>query len=241
MSTLMGHFVLGYPSLERSIEIALEYAANGVTYLECQFPFSDPSADGPVISKANIAACKYSNDELFSALKQISEQTDKEIVMMSYITRIHKIGYELFFDTCKSFGITNYILPDIPYDEAVRTGLLKTMSSKECNLIPVISRNTSFERIKMMDSFNFPFYYLMSYYGTTGKDFDANQKLITFITNLKEVTQKKFGIGFGVKSKNQINDICKIADFAIMGSELLKYADSSEDMISFLKTLLIEE
>ena len=233
----MGHFVLGYPTLERSIEIAQEYSQNGVDILECQYPFSDPSADGSIITEANLVACNYSNKELMDTLKIIANTCKVPIVLMSYITRIHHIGYLNFFKSCKEMGISTFILPDIPYDEAIRTELVQTLNGLECTLIPVVSANTSTERLIEIDTYHFPFYYVMSYFGTTGNTFSDNPKLIAFIKKLRKISSKEIGIGFGVQTREHVSQINSIANFAIMGSELLKHASSKEQLLPFLKTL----
>lgn len=235
---IMGHFVLGYPNLERSIEIALEYEKEGINILECQFPFSDPSADGTIISEANIQAAKYSTDELFEALAVISKKTSVPIILMSYITRIHVIGFDFFFSKCSELNINQFIIPDIPYDEAMRIGLIDQMDIFACKLIPVISTNTCTQRIKEMDKYSFPFYYLMSYYGTTGNDIELNETLKIFVKQLNSFSNKKIGIGFGIKNKHQIDEISIFADFSIIGSELLRHSKDSMSLKKYIHQLI---
>jgi tryptophan synthase alpha chain len=238
---IMGHFVLGYPNIERSIEIALEYVKQGINLLECQFPFSDPSADGTIISEANIHAAKYPTDELFDALLSISKQTNVPITLMSYITRIHAIGFDLFFSKCSKMGITEFIIPDIPYDEAIRIGLIEKMSEFSCKLIPVISTNTNIQRVKDMDTFSFPFYYLMSYYGTTGADIDLNEQLKRFVQDVKSFSKKDIGIGFGIKNNAQVSAISAFADFSIVGSELLRQSKTNQLLGEYIQELTLSK
>ena len=235
---IMGHFVLGYPTLERSIEIAVIYQKNGIDILECQFPFSDPSADGALISDANQIGARYSNEELFDGLNSLAERINIPIVVMSYITRIHKIGLNSFFKICSTIGITEFIIPDLPFDEAIRLKILEEMNEYKCSLIPVISVNTDFERIRQMDKNNFSFYYVMSYYGTTGKTIDLTTELHEFVSKVKAFSKKNIGIGFGIKTKQQINEISRFADFSIIGSELIRQSETDLKLTTYIRSLI---
>ena len=111
------------------------------------------------------------------------------------------------------------------------------MKDHKCSLIPVISANTDFERIRKMDKNKFSFYYVMSYNGTTGNTIDITINLQEFVSNIKSFSQKKIGIGFGIKTKQQIIDISRFADFSIIGSELIRQSETEKKLTSYIRSL----
>jgi tryptophan synthase alpha chain len=239
MNKIMGHFVLGYPNIEKSIEIAQIYSETGINYIECQIPFSDPSADGSVITMANHAAANITMDQCLDALAKISTTVNSEIVIMSYISRLYHYGLEKLFTFFKEHKINNIIIPDLPFDEAERIGIAELARNYKVNLIPVISLNTSIERIKLIDQNRFPFYYLVSYFGTTGKKIENYDIIKEKINKIQAFSSKEIAIGFGIRDQEDMKRVFNISTIAVIGSELIRQSENLDNLRQLLVTLNI--
>ena len=237
MNKIMGHFVLGYPNLEKSIEIAKIYSETGIDYIECQIPFSDPSADGPVITLANHKAANLSMDSCLEALKEINKSVNSEIVIMSYISRLDHYGLDKIFSFFQKENIKNLIIPDLPYDEAAHFGIKKISESYDINLIPVVSLNTNINRIKEIDKQSFPFYYLVSYFGTTGKKIENYEIIRSKIEEIKTFSDKEIAIGFGIKDEKGVREVFNVSSIAVIGTELIRKSENLNELRDFLMNL----
>ncbi|MFB0990551.1 MAG: tryptophan synthase subunit alpha, partial [Porticoccaceae bacterium] len=133
---VMAHVVCGYPSFEANMQ-ALEIMADaGIDLVELQFPFSEPSADGPLFVKANEQSLKSGTtvDQCFEFMKQASERFPFKILMMGYYNTAFIMGEEVFVKRLKDAGGVGYILPDLPVEESANLHRL----SEEAGIEPII-------------------------------------------------------------------------------------------------------
>ena len=109
----------GDPNLETTAKIVREAVANGADLIELGIPFSDPTAEGPVIQSANIKALAagVTTDKVFDLVRDLRKDVTIPMVFMTYANVVYSYGAEKFISTCKEIGIDGLILPDIPYEE----------------------------------------------------------------------------------------------------------------------------
>ena len=109
----------GDPNLETTAKIVREAVANGADLIELGIPFSDPTAEGPVIQGANIKALAagVTTDKVFELVRDLRKDVTIPMVFMTYANVVYSYGAEKFISTCKEIGIDGLILPDIPYEE----------------------------------------------------------------------------------------------------------------------------
>ena len=90
----------------------------GSTYLEVQFPFSDPTADGTVIQTACSRALEqgFKTEGGFELIARIREHSDTPVFLMCYANTIFFHGMEAFLDRCHSCDVRGIIVPDLPLD-----------------------------------------------------------------------------------------------------------------------------
>jgi len=117
---IMTHVVCGYPSFEdnwKELEIMQEF---GVDLVELQFPFSEPSADGPLFVKANQEAIRNNVhvEDCFAFMQKASEAFSFKTIMMGYYNTVFKTGHRRFLEHLRDAGAVGFILPDLPVDEA---------------------------------------------------------------------------------------------------------------------------
>jgi len=241
---IMTHLVAGYPDIDSSFEIAEILISSGVSSLEIQFPFSDPTADGPAIEKAcSIALEKgFKVDEGFSLVKKITSVTDIPVFIMTYGSIVFARGIEKFVKDCASSGAEGIIVPDMlfDYDE----GLGRTCRSYNIECVPVIVPSMKNERIKKVADLGCGYIYAALRSGTTGVKTVIDHSCISFLENLNK-SGSKIMAGFGLRSREQISQLEGLADYYIVGSAIAGMIDTitgeagSYDKIGdYIKTLL---
>jgi len=217
LKNLVAYITTGYPSLEFTVDMALALGEAGVDTLELGMPFSDPVADGPVIEKANLKALQngFKLEHLFDASKKITPHMDT--LWMGYFNPFYHKGMEFFIEEAKRSGVSGFIIPDLPLEEAKP---YKPMM-KEANLalIDFIAPTDSEERIKEIVTDAQKFIYLVAYAGITGAG--QSEELQPIITTIKEYTKTPVYVGFGVDEKTA-KDKAKGVDGVIVGSAFVK-------------------
>lgn len=226
---VMTHVVCGYPSFEDNMKELEIMAAHGVDFVELQFPFSEPSADGPLFVKANQESVESGTTvaQCFEFMAEVTRRFDFKVLMMGYYNTCFKMGHETFVNRLKAAGACGYILPDLPIEEA---GELHALS-KAAGLTPVIlmaPTNTD-ERLAKLGKASDGLVYCVARKGVTGSKTDMNQEVVTFLDRCRETTDAALGVGFGVSSKEDIDFIGQHGDIAIIGTAALKAWESGRE------------
>ncbi len=238
---VMAHLVLGYHSLESSLRTAEQYIHAGVSILELQIPFSHPTADGPVITKACQEATRQgvSIQACIEAIQGLRAQFPKqEIMVMSYLNRIYTYGFQAFVNEMELLGVNHLIIPDLPAD--VSKSFLGPRSSLK--LVPVLAANTSDARLEKLLGSGFDFFYLMSDFKITGSEFSLHPRLQSLITRIRNhhssatLPSPRIGIGFGISTPQQAQLVASTVDVAIIGSALIQ-AQNEGKLEEYLESL----
>ncbi|MEO0367297.1 MAG: tryptophan synthase subunit alpha [Pseudomonadota bacterium] len=237
---VMTHVVCGYPSFDdnwRALEVMQEF---GVDLVELQFPFSEPSADGPLFVKANQQAIENGVhvDDCFEFMRKVSDKFDFKVVMMGYYNTVFKTGHRAFMERLKDAGGHGFILPDLPIDEANELHSI----AAELDLSPIIlmTPTNSDERLDKLAESARGFIYAVARKGVTGKDTDMNREVADFIERCRSHTDLPLAVGFGVTTAQDIAFIGNHADIAVIGTAALKAweQDSEDGLRAFFKQLL---
>ncbi len=217
----IGFITAGDPTLEKTEEFVLEMEKAGASLVEIGIPFSDPIAEGPVIQEANIRALSggCTTDKIFEMVKSLRTKTQMPLVFMGYVNTLYRYGYEKFFERCKETGIDGVILPDVPYEEK---GEVTDVASKYGIEIVSLIAPTSEKRIKMIAKDAEGFIYVVSSMGVTGVRSEIKTDISSIVDSIKEVTDVPVAVGFGINTKEQVNQYTTIADGAIVGSAIVK-------------------
>lgn len=217
----IGFITAGDPTLEKTEEFVLEMEKAGAALVEIGIPFSDPIAEGPVIQEANIRALSggCTTDKIFEMVKSLRKKTQMPLVFMGYVNTLYRYGYEKFFEKCRETGIDGVILPDVPYEEK---GEVTDVASKYGIEIVSLIAPTSEKRIKMIAKDAEGFIYVVSSMGVTGVRSEIKTDISSIVDSIKEVTDVPVAVGFGINTKEQVNQYTTIADGAIVGSAIVK-------------------
>ena len=217
MKKLVAYITARFPNSNFTIDLALNLKEAGVDSLELGIPFSDPVADGLIIEQANLKALQngFKIKHVFDISKQISKEIDT--LWMGYFNSFYHKGMEHFTDKAKEFGVSGFIIPDLPHEEALAYSSL--MKEKELSLISFVAPTDSAQRIKQIVEHSKKFIYLVAYAGITGSG--VSEDLSEIIINIRKSSDLPVYVGFGVDEKTA-NDKVKGVDGVIVGSAFVK-------------------
>jgi len=237
VNRIMAHLVAYYPSGLESEKAAKALADGGVSFLEIQFPFSDPSADGPAIEHANSEALKagFSTEKGLELIRNISSYTDVPIYIMGYANTFFVQGIQSFLTRLKEAGAEGIIVPDLPpgSDE----GLYKAARQVGINAVPVIIAGTEKERLETVLSVNPKYVYVALRRGITGKESRLGPWQAEFLENIEKTGIKALG-GFGIQSYEAAKEVNKHAYAAVVGSEIVRTIDKTLELKDDIYTIV---
>jgi len=227
---LIAYLMVGYPNKKGTLSAVRGLVKGGVDIIELGMPFSDPLADGPVIQNASTVALQngITVKQFFDIVKKIRKETKIPLILMTYTNLLYRKGYKKFMSAAKNAGIDGFILPDMSVDES--KDYLKAAHQNKSDTIFLISPNTNNQRLKRISKVCSGFLYLVSLYGTTGKQQKIQQYSIKAIKNTKKIVRNKIPVvvGFGVSSPSQARKFVKLgADGVIVGSAFLRLLQKS--------------
>ena len=211
----------GDPDLETTAAIVRAMAENGADLIELGIPFSDPTAEGPVIQGANIRALSggVTTDLIFDLVRDLRKDVAVPMVFMTYANVVYSYGTERFIATCRDIGVQGLILPDIPYEE--KEEFLDLCHEYGVELVSLVAP-TSANRIAMIAKEAEGFLYIVSSLGVTGTRTEISTDLDAIVKVVRENTDIPCAIGFGISTPEQAAKMGAIADGAIVGSAIVK-------------------
>lgn len=211
----------GDPDLETTAAAIRAAVENGADLIELGIPFSDPTAEGPVIQGANIRALNggVTTDKIFAFVKELRRDVKVPMVFMTYANVVFSYGAEKFISTCKNIEIDGLILPDLPFEEKEEfQPLCKQYGVDLISLIAPTSEN----RIAMIAKEAEGFLYIVSSLGVTGTRSEIKTDLTSIVKVVRENTDVPCAIGFGISTPEQARRMAEISDGAIVGSAIIK-------------------
>lgn len=231
----------GDPDLETTAKVVRAAVENGADLIELGIPFSDPTAEGPVIQGANLRALRggITTDKIFAFVKELRRDVKVPMVFMTYANVVFSYGAEKFISTCRDIGIDGLILPDLPFEE--KEEFLPTCRQYGVDLISLIAP-TSENRISMIAREAEGFIYIVSSLGVTGTRSEIKTDLVSIVNVVRENTKVPCAIGFGISTPEQAKKMADISDGAIVGSAIVKLiekygTDALEHVAEYVKSM----
>lgn len=211
----------GDPDLKTTALAVKAAVANGADLIELGIPFSDPTAEGPVIQGANVRALKggVTTDKIFDFVKELRRDVKVPMVFMTYANVVFSYGAERFISTCRDIGIDGLILPDLPFEE--KDEFLPVCRQYGVDLISLVAP-TSENRIAMIAKEAEGFLYIVSSLGVTGTRSEITTDLASIVSIVRQNTDIPCAIGFGISTPEQAKNMSDISDGAIVGSAIIK-------------------
>lgn len=211
----------GDPSLEVTEQLVYAMEKAGADLIELGIPFSDPTAEGPVIQEANIRALSggVTTDLVFDLVEKIRKNSQIPMVFMTYANVVFSYGAERFFKKAASLGMDGLILPDIPFEE--KDEFAGVCKENGIALISMIAP-TSHDRIRTIAAQAEGFIYCVSSLGVTGTRSEITTDVGAMVKLVKEVTDIPCAVGFGISTPQQAAKMAAVSDGAIVGSAIVK-------------------
>lgn len=211
----------GDPDLETTGAVVREMVKNGADLIELGIPFSDPTAEGPVIQGANLRALNggVTTDQIFEFVKELRRDVSVPMVFMTYANVVFSYGAERFISTCRKIGMDGLILPDLPYEEKEEfQPICRRFGLELISLIAPTSEN----RIAMIAGEAEGFVYLVSSLGVTGVRSEIKTDLTSIVEAIRRNTDIPCAIGFGISTPEQAARMAGLADGVIVGSAIVR-------------------
>ena len=211
----------GDPDLETTAAAVRAAVSNGADLIELGIPFSDPTAEGPVIQGANLRALQggVTTDKIFAFVRDLRRDVTVPMVFMTYANVVFSYGAERFLSKCQEVKIDGLILPDLPFEE--KEEFLPTCHQYGIDLVSLIAP-TSENRIAMIAKEAEGFLYIVSSLGVTGTRSEIKTDLTSIVEVVRQNTDIPCAIGFGISTPEQARKMANISDGAIVGSAIIK-------------------
>ena len=231
----------GYPDLETTGKVVKEMVANGADLVELGIPFSDPTAEGPVIQGANVVALAggITTDKIFDFVKELRKEVSVPMVFMTYANVVFSYGMDAFMKKAKEVGMDGLILPDVPFEE--KGEFDEVAKQYGLDMISLIAP-TSEDRIAIIAREATGFIYIVSSLGVTGVRSEITTDIGSMVKLVKENTDIPCAVGFGISTPEQAAKMAGLSDGAIVGSAIIKIIgqygkESAPEVGKYVKTM----
>ncbi len=226
---LVPFITAGDPDLQTTRELIVELARAGASVIELGVPFSDPMADGPVIQRASERALRNGVGvaEVFSVIKDARRETDVPIVLFSYYNPLLQYGAErLCLDAARA-GVDGMLVTDLAPEEAVE--FASTLSAHELDLILLVAPTSTDVRLKRIVERASGFIYAVSRAGVTGAQNALSAEAGRLVARVRAVSDLPVAVGFGISTREQVADVWRFADAAVVGSAIVAEIEKRGD------------
>ena len=229
----------GDPDLETTEKLIGAIAEAGADLIELGIPFSDPTAEGPVIQDANLRALSAgtTTDKIFDMVRRVRQTVSIPMVFMTYANVIFSYGADRFLKTAAEIGMNGIIVPDVPFEEK-QEPLCQKYGLDQISMIAP----TSHDRIRAIAEQANGFLYCVSSLGVTGTRTAITTDIGAMVKLVKEVKDIPCAVGFGISTPEQAESMCRQADGAIVGSAIVKLIaqygrDSVQPVADYVRTM----
>jgi tryptophan synthase alpha chain len=215
----------GYPSLDATREMVLALDKAGVDIVELGVPFSDPTADGPIIQGASQRALKEGAtlEKVLALVSELRRNSKIPIVLFGYYNPIFSYGNERFSRRAAEAGVDGVLVVDLPPEEAFE--LRRFSDPLGIKQILLVAPTTGRERIRQIAASASGFLYLVSITGVTGTQKPAVEEIREEMEQIRKFSSLPTVIGFGISTPAQAAEIASLADGVVVGSAFIREID----------------
>lgn len=232
----------GDPDLDTSLSIIIKLAELGADVIELGVPFSDPMADGPTIQRSSQRALAKGTSlrDVIDLAAEFRSRSDVPLVLFSYLNPILRYGMERFALAAQKAGIDGVLFTDVIESEAA--ALSMSFAAHDIDLISLIAPTTSDERLRSICENARGFIYAVSRAGVTGARESTSDAAEVLVKRARQFTDLPIAVGFGISTREQVSDVWRYADAAVVGSaivaEIEKHPDNAVAAVdSFVRSL----
>lgn len=226
---LIAYLTAGDPSLEMTKELVFTLEKSGVDIIEIGVPFSDPTADGPVIQAASQRALKAGAtlQEVLDLVADIRSLSEIPILLFGYYNPIFSYGAQKFADAASRSGVDGVLVVDLPPEEA---GELRVHTDEAgLDFISLVAPTTGKDRLKTIIKSATGFLYYISITGVTGTAAPKIEDIKREVGKIQKMTKMPIAVGFGITNAAQAKEIGQLADGIVIGSAIVKLIDDNRN------------
>lgn len=239
---LIPYIVAGDPDLKTTLGLMHALVTAGADIIELGIPFSDPSADGPVIQRAVERSLKNNTSlkDVFGLVKQFRETNDKTpIVLMGYLNPIECMGYQTFSDAAIKAGVDGVLIVDMPPEES--HDLLEILTPSPIDTIFLVAPTTQERRARTICQLSSGYVYYVSLKGVTGASHLDVSSVKSSLDTLKKYCELPIGVGFGIADAQTAASVAAISDAVVVGSALVNKVAELDAGKEYSQQLLLEQ
>jgi tryptophan synthase alpha chain len=235
---LIVYLTAGDPSLTVTKELILALEAAGADILEIGIPFSDPTADGPVIQAAAQRSLKNGTTlaGILEMIGEVRKESQIPIVLFGYFNPIFSYGVKKFAQTASRVGVDGVLVVDLPPEEAPE--LREFTDAAGIDFIFLIAPTTGAQRARMIADEAAGFLYYVSITGITGTAAPKVADIKTAVNKLRKITTLPIAVGFGITNPEQAREIGKTADGVVIGSAVVRLIDENRNNPDLAKIVM---
>lgn len=228
-TALVGFVSAGDPDPDKSFSLISAMCDAGLDVLELGIPFSDPTADGPVIQRSSSRALKAGTrlTTVLGMTRKLREKTDIPIILFSYYNPIHQYGPETFCRDALAAGADGVLVVDLPPEESDE--LTRYFDHERFSIIRLVAPTTTEDRMKSIACSASGFLYLVSKTGVTGSEGLDTSEIGGICQSLKSMTDLPVCIGFGISTADDVKAIAQVADGVVIGSAFERTIENNSD------------
>ncbi|KAL6059545.1 Tryptophan synthase [Balamuthia mandrillaris] len=225
----VGFVTGGYPTLEDTVPVLLALQEGGADIIELGIPHTDPLADGPTIQVCNNVALA-AGSSLQKCLDFVKEAREKgltvPVLFMGYYNPFHQYGDREIAEAAKEAGVNGFIVVDLPPEESTEL----RGHIRECGLsfVPLVAPTTSNQRLDYINDVADSFVYVISLLGVTGNRSSLSEELEEYIARVREHVHHPLAIGFGIGTREQLDQVAGLGEGVVIGSKLVKAIGEAE-------------
>jgi tryptophan synthase alpha chain len=219
----------GFPDPEWTVPILHELVAAGADVLELGVPFSDPTADGPVIQAASERAIAngVSLGRVLDMVARFREQDDRTpVVLMGYMNPVERYGYDAFAADAAAAGVDGVLMVDCPPEEM--EALRGALDARGICTICLVAPTTTEARMERIARWAQGYLYYVSFKGITGADRLDAPSLAAPLQTLRRHSNLPVAVGFGIKGPASAAAVAGLADGVVIGSALIGELDGAD-------------
>ena len=217
----------GDPDLATSREIVVTLSKNGADVIELGVPFTDPMADGPTIQASSQRALNngVTLADILQMVRDIRREIETPIVLFSYLNPLFRYGFEKLSNDAADAGVDGVLITDAVDEVAFVASTM--LRSRGLDLISLVAPTTSDERLERITATASGFLYAVSRAGVTGAQTETSSTAEALVTRARQFTDLPIAVGFGLSTRQQIEDVWRYADAAVVGSAIVRVIEHS--------------
>ena len=219
----------GDPDLETTLALLLELSRSGATVIELGVPFSDPMADGPVIQRASERALLngFGLADIFGVVARARLEIDTPVVLFSYFNPLLQFGIERLAHEAKRAGIDGILVTDLTPEEAEE--FAAALRAQDLDLIFLVAPTSTAARLRLVAERASGFIYAVSRAGVTGVRESTSEAAAKLVSRVREFSNLPVAVGFGISTAEQVTEVLRYADAAVVGSAIVAEIEELHD------------